>query len=87
MIVRTAMVVDMGDGRKEYVDSKVYNVIMHKGYQKGREEARAEAFDEFINYVKTDYEFRVANIDYTDTIIKILQCIAEELKEQKHETT
>ena len=42
MIVRTAMVVNLGDGREEYVNSKAYNIIEHEGYMRGREEAIAE---------------------------------------------
>lgn len=73
MIVRTVMVVDMGDGRIEYVDSKVYNAIMHEGYKQGR----AEAIDEFLNQVKADYELKIDNVSYTERILDNLQFIAD----------
>lgn len=89
MIVRTVMVVDMGDGNKEYVDSKVYNAIMHEGYVQGRAEAIDECKRAIVNtkskvvnpvlYKTWDILDALANRQFE--ILDIL----EQLKEQREE--
>ena len=73
MIVRTAMEVNLGDGRKEYVDSKVYNVIRHEGYMQGR----ADAIDDVIKLARAeiDFESQAEQIRFVEFM--------ESLKEEK----
>lgn len=74
MIIRTAMEVDLGNGRKEYVDSKVCNIIREEGYADAIEE-----FDRICEEVRS-YKFGTCLADFVIDVIKAK--VKEQLKRE-----
>lgn len=75
MIVRTVMEVKLGDDRKVYVDSKVYNAIRHEGYVQGK----ADAIDDVIKLARAEIDFE------SQAEQKRFVEFMESLKEKKNE--
>ena len=88
MIVRTAIEVNLDDGRKEYVDYKVYNIIRRGGYLQGRKDAIDEFAERLSNWCVDECFTKSidgveAELFTLDGITDMIFELAEKLKEKK----